>query len=249
MKRSDHYRAALRPLADWDAYLLAESGLPGPRANLELLQVVADEGTPAQFRRWAALGPEQAPGNAPEVFLTACGVVGLGRLLAEGKRAVLRELRRQASDPRWRVREAVAMALQRLGDRDVAALLDAVTSWARGSLLEQRAAAAGVCEPRLLRDPDQARRVLALLDTITAGLAALEPERRRDDDFRSLRQALGYCWSVAIIAAPEAGKAYLEKWAASPDRDLRWIVRENLKKDRLRRMDAGWVAKVAKQLS
>jgi hypothetical protein len=43
--KAAEYRTALRGLqSDWDAYLEAESGLPGPRANLELVQVVADEG-------------------------------------------------------------------------------------------------------------------------------------------------------------------------------------------------------------
>ena len=44
MTRIDEYRVVLRDLADWDSYLLSESNLPGPRANLELLQAVADGG-------------------------------------------------------------------------------------------------------------------------------------------------------------------------------------------------------------
>jgi hypothetical protein len=33
----------------------------------------------------------------------------------------------------------------------------------------------------------------------------------------------------------------MEKWFACDDPDVRWIMRENLKKNRLERMDAGWV--------
>jgi hypothetical protein len=33
----------------------------------------------------------------------------------------------------------------------------------------------------------------------------------------------------------------MEKWFSSPDPDIVWIMRENLKKDRLKRMDAKWV--------
>jgi hypothetical protein len=51
-----------------------------------------------------------------------------------------------------------------------------------------------------------------------------------------LRQALGYCWSVAIVGAPEVGMPMFEKWMRSEDPDVRWIVRENLKKDRLRKI-------------
>jgi len=40
---------ALLALADWDAYLMADnSGLRGPRGNLELAQVAADEAQPAR---------------------------------------------------------------------------------------------------------------------------------------------------------------------------------------------------------
>jgi hypothetical protein len=33
----------------------------------------------------------------------------------------------------------------------------------------------------------------------------------------------------------------MERWLTVPDKDVRWIMRENLKKDRLRRVDAAWV--------
>jgi hypothetical protein len=52
---------------------------------------------------------------------------------------------------------------------------------------------------------------------------------------------MGYCWSVAVSALPERGKPMLEKWLNSENKDVRWIMRENLKKNRLARMDANWV--------
>jgi hypothetical protein len=33
----------------------------------------------------------------------------------------------------------------------------------------------------------------------------------------------------------------MEFWATSPDRDVRWILTENLKKARLVRLDPDWV--------
>ncbi len=38
MAKADQYREILRTLDEWDAFLLKESGLPGPRGNLELAQ-------------------------------------------------------------------------------------------------------------------------------------------------------------------------------------------------------------------
>ena len=66
---------------------------------------------------------------------------------------------------------------------------------------------------------------------------------RRSEGFRALRKGLGYCWSVAVAAHPAAGKPALERWLAGDDPDVRWIVRQNLKKARLARLDAGWVAR------
>jgi hypothetical protein len=246
MSKINDYRAKLRSLGDWEPFLLQESGLPGPRGNLELAQAVAEEGDRDLFLRYAALSADEAPVNSPYEFLAFCGVLGLGHLLAEGEDAQLGALRRHASDSRWRLREAVAMALQRLGDADMERLIAAMEEWSTGTPLEQRAAAAALCEPRLLGRPEHARAVLEILDRITASVAQVAS--RRSPEFQALRKGLGYCWSVAAVALPGEGKALMEKWMPSPDPDVRWIMRENLKKARLARMDAEWVRAASARL-
>jgi hypothetical protein len=64
---------------------------------------------------------------------------------------------------------------------------------------------------------------------------------RHSEGFIALRKGLGYCWSVAVVALPEQGKLLMEKWSTDPDKDIHWIMKENLKKTRLTRMDADWV--------
>jgi hypothetical protein len=240
MGRVEEYRQALREFAEWEPFLLEHSGLPGPRGNLELAAAVAEEADAATLRRWAALGPSQAPSGSAEEFLPVCGVVGFGRLLAEGDRAVLTDLRRLADDPRWRIREAVAIALQRFGDADFERLLHEMRRWARGTALERRAAVAALCEPRLLQESYRVRNVLVLLDGVTAQLPELGD--RRSVEFGTLRKTLGYAWSVAVVALPQEGKPRFEHLLESDDPDIRWIVRENLRKKRLERMDPAWVA-------
>ena len=246
MGKTDEYRQTLKTLAQWDTFLLQESRLPGPRANLELAHAVAEEGDERLFERLRGFDARKAPTNSPYEFLACCGVLGLGRLLAEGRIDLLETLRQAASDPRWRIREAVAMALQRFGAADMDALLQAMQEWSRGNLLEQRAAAAALCEPRLLHRKAHAEQVLRSLEGITASLASVE--ERKGDDFRALRKGMGYCWSVAVAAHPQVGKAMMERWLASEDGDVQWIMRENLKKTRLARMDAAWVATWRKRL-
>jgi hypothetical protein len=235
----EQYRQALRVLAEWEPFLLEHSGLPGPRGNLELAAAVADEADGTTLRRWAGLGPADAPFGSAEEFLPVCGVVGFGRLLADGDRFVLADRRRLAGDPRWRIREAVAIALQRFGDADFPALLREMQRWAGGTPLERRAAIAALCEPRLLAEPSRVRAVLALLDQVTAELPVLADHR--GDEFRTLRKTLGYAWSVAIVALPVEGKALFERLLACDDPDVHWIARTNVRKKRLERMDRAWV--------
>lgn len=72
---------------------------------------------------------------------------------------------------------------------------------------------------------------------------------RRSEAFKALRKGLGYCWSVAVAATPRTGapvfEALVERAAASGDRDLRWIARENLRK---RRLDPIWAAALLERL-
>jgi hypothetical protein len=247
MNKQDKYQEALRTLENWDAYLLQECGLPGPRGNIELARAVAEEGDGACFARYLAFDAEQAPTNSPHEFLAFCGVLGQGKLLAKGRKDALEILRRCASDPRWRIREAVAMALQRWGLMDMDALLDEMKKWSRGTPLERRAAAAAVCEPVLLGDPAHVEQVLDLLDGITVSVQG--EEDRRSDEFKALRKGLAYCWSVAVSALPAAGKPRMEAWLECKDRDVRWIMKQNLAKKRLARMDAEWVAACQAQLA
>lgn len=237
MGRREEHRAALRALDDDDvrAYLTAHSGLPGPRGNLELIDAFAD----------VAPGPlVRALADDADEYLRCCGTAGLGRLLLEARGgpdaddlgALLRE---RAADPLWRVREATAMALQRIGDDDPATLRALVADWVRDPHpLVRRAAVAGVCEPRLLRDPATAAAALDACAVATAGLAAVPPDARRDPDVRTLRQALGYCWSVAVAGDPAAGLPAFAalRAGAGDDADVAWVVRENEKKSRLRRL-------------
>ncbi len=132
------------------------------------------------------------------------------------------------------------MALQRIGDADIAILLPIVRDWAGGSAFERRAAVAAIAEPRLLRDLSTATEAVGLLDRMTTSFEA-EREDRESPGMEALRKALGYGWSVVIVAAPDAGKRAFGTWLSSRERRVRWVCRENLRKARLRKLDAAWV--------
>ncbi|MCO7273550.1 HEAT repeat domain-containing protein [Cellulosimicrobium cellulans] len=236
MSVRDEHRTALRALDDDPAavraYLTAGSGLPGPRANLELVGAFADAAPDDLVRALA---------DDPDEYLRCCGTCGLGRLVvqapADARAAPTDLLRARASDGSWRVREAVAMALQRIGDAEPAALRALVSSWVTDpDPLVRRAAVAGICEPRLLRNPATATAALDACAAATATIGALPSDARRDGDVRTLRQALGYCWSVAVAGDPAAGVLRFAALRESSDPDVAWVVHENEKKARLRRV-------------
>ena len=238
MTKITEYRQTLKNLEDWIPFLLKESGLPGPRGNLELAQAVAQEGYGRQFEKLLSFSAE-AKENSPHVFLVFCGLVGLGKLAAQGEREIFARLRSYASDPRWRVREAVATGLQLVGDENMSVLLKEMQRWSEGNWYEKRAVAAALSEPRLLKDPHNASQVLQILDRITASMQTTD--NPKDDAFKVLRQAMGYCWSVAAAALPEEGRPMMEKWLTSQNKDILWVLKENLKKNRLVKMDPQWV--------
>jgi hypothetical protein len=239
MSKVNEYREKLKGLKNWIPFLRRNSGLPGPRGNLELAHAVSEEATRKQIEGFLSIPPDKAPENTPEVFLVFCGVLGLGKLTACGEHDLFARLRGYASDPRWRIREATAMALQFVGDQDMGLLLKEMKQWSRGNWLEKRAAAAALAEPRLLKKPEVAIQVLQVFDKITTDIASAVDSK--SEEFKILRQGMGYCWSVAVAALSKAGKPAMEKWLESHNPDVRWIMKENLKKNRLVKMDPQWV--------
>ena len=242
MSKTEDYRKALQALDDWVPFLKKNSGLPGPRGNLELANVVAEEGAEKQFNHFLTFHAEE---NTPDVFVVFCGVVGLGKLAAS-QSDLFNRLREYASDPRWRIREAVPTGLQLTGDQDMDLLIREMKKWIKGNWYEKRAAAATLAEPRLLKNPKHAKQVLQVLDKITAAMET--SDKSKDESYKVLRQGMGYCWSVVVAALPDVGKPLMEKWLSSEDKDIRWIMKENLKKNRLVKMDAKWVKEDVKEL-
>ena len=133
----------------------------------------------------------------------------MGQLLTQGNPEALQILRAAASDSLWRVREGVAMALQRFDDTDMGGLLSKMERWSRGSFLEMRAAAASLCESRLLKQAEHAKDALLILDRITKSISSAK--NRNTDAFKALRKSMGYCWSVAVAANPETGISMMEQ--------------------------------------
>jgi hypothetical protein len=155
--------------------------------------------------------------------------VGLGR------HALLGPVREAANDERWRVREAAAMALQRLGDDEPARLAAVAEEWAGGTAWEARCAAAAVAEPRLLRTAEAVGAAVAVLERATDVLAATHDP--------VLAKGLAYAWSVVAAADLEGVRPAMDRRLGSDDPVVRRALRENLRKARLQRLDPDWTAR------
>jgi hypothetical protein len=235
------------------AALVERSGLPGARLNLRSVAAFAaavgrQVGRPgdeiprvdelaALLDGWAALPPEQAPGDGPEVILPCAAVAAYGRVGAarpDWWDDEIAKLRRAAADGRWRVREVVAQALQTLLAADWDRTVDELRAWAADpDPLVVRAAAAGVAEPPLLKAVDQAA-VAAAADVQRRAVDALRhipAADRRTEPVRVLRTALGF--TVSVTTAATGDFDLLDEMASSDDIDLRWAARQNSRKARL----------------
>lgn len=131
--------------------------------------------------------------------------------------------------------EGVAQGLQALAFRDPMGFSEVLDHWRdEPDPLVQRARAAAVCEPSLLQDLALAELALEVCEEATATLRA-SPDRG-SEGARVLRQALGYCWSVAVAADPAHGLPVFRVLEADDDSDVQWIVRTNRTKVRLARL-------------
>ncbi len=224
--------------------LLRESGLPGPRGNLGLFyDFIADPDRLVVDECLSLVAEDTA--NSPEEFAGMCGVAGWALLHASEHKALIAHLHRYAHHASWRIRESVAMAIQELSFGSLAERVAFAEELRDGSAFTDRAIVAGLCEPKNLEDAEAMAGVYELLYEATLSLA---DAGKLDDGQTALRKALGYGWSVAVVASPERGKPAFERLFDLPGKHPRWVVAENLKKNRLSKMDAEWVEVCAARL-
>jgi hypothetical protein len=218
--------------------LLLNSNLPGPRGNLELMYSFSKKASACDVEECLSYITDDLS-NSPEEFVVMCGIVGYAVLNKDKLKETVTFLRKFASHGSWRIREAVAMGVQEMtGDR-MGEMMQELSGWLSGNEFEKRAVVAALCEPKLLKNKPNVLKVLSILKEIT--LNSFPEEGKLTDGQTSLRKALGYGWSVAVVAFADEGKRFFENLAGNSNRHIRWIIKENLKKNRLSVMDRKWV--------
>ena len=117
-----------------------QAGLPGPRVNMNLAGAFATECARLGLKvdqlvyAMADLPPDEARGASGKEFLSVCGVLAVGARATSAKESAPRDralalLEVKADDPRFRVRDAVPLALAMLGSTMKEELGERVEPW------------------------------------------------------------------------------------------------------------------------
>lgn len=221
--------------------LLKNSGLPGPRANLELLYSFSKNATENEIDECLSFYKDDLH-NSPEEFVVMCGIVGYCILNKDNIQKMLSTIRKYASHSSWRIRESIAIGIQEIAENNMSEILNGLKNWIDGNDLEKRAVVAALCEPKLLKEKSFIIKLFEILNKITMSFDKIDGKLSENQN--SLRKTLGYGWSVAIVSFPNKGKVVFEKIAKCNNKHIKWIVKENLKKNRLTVMDKKWVEKM-----
>jgi hypothetical protein len=260
-ERDDLYGGGLEPAIDLAvtgktdklyALLLRGSRLPGPRPNLELTLSFAaacsarGQAGETLATKLATLDPDVAPGATELEFLPMCGVTAVGaRAVSDPKSRtrLLRVLEVASEDLRWRVREAVAPALARLGALEGDDLVRNVEPWMQGFFPATSVLVALARQEWLSRLSDPA---LALARMEDAFLLARNAERsaERYPGYKALVVALGT--SPRELAARFGPPVFdlLVRMSDIKEPVLREAIAKNLESQKLARRFAQDVARV-----
>lgn len=256
MGKRNEFKNQLQPLIDdlsiesigqIESILITNCGIPGKRANLELAYAFADCFEESQedkiweaIQRWLGTCQLDALSDDPSEFLPFCALQAMGTFYIKAdddkRNQIMKDYKSFANDARWRIREAVAMGLQRIGEKDWSIIESELIKWMKEcSYLEQRAIIAALAHPPILTDKRNVKFCLDTTEAILNKVHISDIKIRKSEDFRVLKKGLEYAISVFVEKLPEEGFSLLERWAAKEDKDINRIIKVNLGKKRLTR--------------
>ena len=262
MSKGSEYFSQIEPLLlkqssdEIEQLLLFNSNLPGSRANLELAYAFADHFSNDLntyswdlLQRFLNVELDSDPHNSPAEFLPVCALVALGSYYIKAESPIQEQivslLWEFANNSNWRLREAVAMAFQRIEEQDFGLISSLFNERIKdASLLEMRAIIAALAHPPILKHEPNAVFCLEASEIVLNKVVSLDVSERKTEEFRVLRKGLEYAVSVFVASLPAEGFAFLTKWAKANDADIKKILRSNLGKSRLTKKYEEQVEKV-----
>lgn len=220
------------------------SGLPGPRANMALANAFATDlaarGKKADELAFAmaTMPPSRAPGATEREFLPVCGVIAVGARAAADKALrpkALAVLHDAAEDLRFRVRDAVPIALARMGAKMGDELAYDLETWMDG-YFQATAAILALEMPEFLAALKLEYGVINRIHEAFAMACDAPRSAARYPGFKALMEALGH---VPAGVSQKFGIHVVDRlvmWSEVQIPEMREIIRKNLRDKRLQRM-------------
>ncbi len=261
MGKKEQYFLELRPLynkfistgssQELSLYLVKNSALPGRRANLELasafkdliaeLSILNPERTIHLLLDLISNSSEIAPTNNPKEFLPFCGIWALGSIgtsCTQYFSKCVQVLHESCSDVRWRIREAAAKGLSMLYDTFPLKIYQLYLAWIKPlnesqKFLVQRAIVASLAESSYLNQELQSNQAFELHKIIITSIYNLDDDQRKSEEFKTLKKGLSYTLSVIVYFNPDKGWPFITETIKKSDKDVYWILKQNLTKNRL----------------
>jgi hypothetical protein len=263
MSKRTEYKTQLLPLmiseenyAELQAFLINNSGLPGPRSNLELSVAFCDCLENAQLAHelwdlllaWCSQTPEKSPTNSPLEFLTFCAVQAMGTIYCtsnDKKTKALDIIKNASRDVRWRTREASAMAFQRIEEKNFQLIKDIFELWLpKTDFMEKRAIIATLAHPPILTNKLNTSFCLDICNSFLKDISTSDALEQKTESFKVLVKGMEYAPSVFIAHLPKEGFDLLRSWTTTNNPVIKKIIKSNLGKSRLTKKYVDEVAEI-----
>ncbi|MGL4108370.1 hypothetical protein [Clostridium sp. LP20] len=226
-------------------FLIKNSTVSNDKFNIGLSDGFADYFnnntiTPDNWKllcKWSAIDYGQAPTDSKEEFLPFCAIKGFGEFYTYGsvkeQRYILSVFQSAMNDRRWRIREAVTMAFQRIARNNFFSIKKIINKFYPDSnLLEKRAFITSLADPVILKKESNVIFCLDLSEKILKEIMILTPKELNSIEFKILSKSLESILSIFVAYLPNEGFEMLKKFSivSGDEKDISRILKSNLGK-------------------
>lgn len=224
--------------------MLLNSGMPGKRANLEIIKKFSDfikskELNQEVYLKLIEFWSITANGDDPNTILCLAGLLGLSHYYLDNN--YIEEIKiiliEAMNDSRWRVREVIQETLKIIAMNDYNDLITFIDNIKDPTMLEYRAIITTLAHPEILLNNIQKEYAISkLVEVFNAFLIFENTEDIKNEEFKALVKGLNFAPSVIVSKIPDKGFDIFEEYIGK-SKNLNRIIKENLKKNRLTKLN------------
>ena len=231
-------------------YLLLNSNLPSPRANLELAKEFSiffdnkdiQEGFWDLLVNWIKIDESKLEDNSPLVYLIFLSLEAYGHIIVWLNKIerikYFKIYEEKMNSKLWRVREACVIGLQDFWEKKYSDLIEYFNElYPKANRYERRAIFATLAHPQILIEKEVSDFALDITDKELVEISNFSKDTLKIDSTKTLMKSMEYVISVFTVFNPhrwfEIMEKYLEEWNPIVVK----IIKKNLEKNRLKRYE------------